>query len=495
MHKPIFYVITLWLTPVIAVGLYGLGAPVVVALIVAMVSAAAVATRVATPLAATLLPATTSRALNTAIVIVTLVALVQIARLSVFMGNVNRSDLSIDPSNVWRRQHCCMTSYAESARIAAAGTQNIYDPTLYEPRFMYGLKVDPYHYPPPFLLIPRALQAATSDFLHLRALWFSIQALVLGVVAIALPWWIGGRPGAYALAGAVLLLATPQSLFSLQQGNFQTTAYAVAVGAFVLLWTRHPGVAATLLAYVSISKIFPGVLVVYLAAARRWREVAWVAGSAIGLGLLTAVVFGTQPFADFVFYQMPRISNGGAFPQAETFAIFQNQSVYGLTVRLRNLGVGWLDMTTGLRIVSLYGLVVVAVAAYAGWKSRVDLSQPVPRLHLAQIALGLVVLGSFRSPFVGAYGMVGAIWLMTLMAGNVQSSKSLLVWFGAIALLCGAHDAIPTPRQPLPLTAKIISTLTFSIVLGISFWAVFGALSSRRAAQPAEPVMSTQRHV
>jgi hypothetical protein len=483
MHKPIFYVVTLWLTPVIAVGLYGLSVPIAVALIVALAVAAGVGLRVAEPLAATLQPAGTSRALMLAIAVVTLIALVQIARLSVFMGNVARIDLSIDPSSTWRIQHCCLTSYAEGARMAAGGTDNIYDPAFYEPRFLHRLKVDPYHYPPPFLLVPRALQAATADFLRLRALWFSMQALALGIVAIAVPWWIGGRPGAYALAGAVFFLATPQSLFSLQQGNFQTTAFATAIGTFVLLSTRYPGVAATLLAYVSLSKIFPGILVVYLAAARRWREVAWVGGSAIGLVLLAAAAFGTRPFADFIFYQVPRISNGGAFPQAETFAIFQNQSVYGLTVRLRSLGLGWLDMATGLRIASLYGVVVVALAAYAGWKYQVDLTRPAARLQIAQLALGLVVLASFRSPFVGGYGLVGAVWLLTLLAAHAESSRSLLMWFGAIAALCAVLESLPRPDQPMLLAAKIVSTVSFSAVLGISFWAVLGVLArARRAA-------------
>ena len=231
IRQPVFMAATLWLTPVLAVGLYGLGIPTPAALAIALVAAAVVAAIVSEPLASTLRPAESSRVVMIAVTIVTLVAIVQIARLSVFMGNVNRRDLSMDPSDVWRTQHCCLTAYSEAARFAAENTHNIYETSLYEPRFMDDLKVDPYHYPPAFLLLPRALQLVTDDFLRLRAVWFSIQALVLGGIALFLPWWIGGKPGAYALAGAVLFLATPQSLFSLQQGNFQTTAIAVAVGA------------------------------------------------------------------------------------------------------------------------------------------------------------------------------------------------------------------------------------------------------------------------
>jgi hypothetical protein len=282
----------------------------------------------------------------------------------------------------------------------------------------------------------------------------------------------------------VFFLATPQVLYSLQMGNFQTTAFAVGVGAFVLLWTRYLAAAATLLAYVAISKVFPGVLVVYLVAAKRWREMLWVAAAGIGLIVLSAVVLGAKPFADFASYEVPRITNGGAFPQADTFAIFGNQSVYGLTVRLRTLGLGWLDMATGLWIASLYGIAVVALAAYAGWTSRVDMSQPATRLHMAQTALALVVLASFRSPFVGYYGMAGAVWLMTLMAANAATTKSLLVWFGSIAAVCAAHESIPTPGEPISMAARIVSTVTLTAVLGISFWAVLGSLA--RARRPAD---------
>ena len=484
MRKAAFIVVTLWLTPVIAAGLYGLRLPGPAAVVVALVAAAGVASLVSRPLATTLQPAEPSAAVMIAVAVVTLVAIVQIARLSVFMSKVGRPDLSIDPSSVWRIQHCCLTAYTEAARLAAEGTRNIYEATLYEPRIMDGLKVDPYHYPPPFLLMPRALQALTADFLHLRALWFSIQALVLGAVAMALPWWIGGRQGAYALGGAVLFLATPQGLFSLQQGNFQTTAIAIGVWAFIVLWTKHLKSAALLLAYVSVSKVFPGVLVLYLAAARRWRDVAWVVASVVVLVSLAILLFGTRPFSDFIGYEVPRIANGAGFPQAELQAAFNNQSVYGLTVRLRLLGADWLDAPTGRAIASLYGFLILALAAYTGWKYRIDATEPDTRLPIVQIAMGLVVLGSFRSPFVGFYGMAGAVWLMTLLAAEARTSRGLLVWFGGIATLCAAHTAQPPPFIPVTLTIMLMSTIVFVVALGMGFWAIRHVL---RAAPRPEP--------
>ncbi|HWM70349.1 MAG TPA: hypothetical protein VNO35_27495 [Steroidobacteraceae bacterium] len=63
-----------------------------------------------------------------------------------------------------------MSAYFEAARFAQMGAENVYDATLYQPRHIGALKVDSYHYPPPFLLLPRALRLITTDFFQFRAL-------------------------------------------------------------------------------------------------------------------------------------------------------------------------------------------------------------------------------------------------------------------------------------------------------------------------------------
>ena len=200
---------------------------------------------------------------------------------------------------------------------------------------------------------------------------------------------------------------------------------------------------------------------------------------------LAVMTFGVRPFSDFIHYEIPRISNGDGFPQAELRAAFNNQSVYGLTVRLRLMGVDWLDAPTGRAIASLYGFLILALTAYAGWKYRIDATQPRTRLQIVQIALGLVVLGSFRSPFVGFYGMAGVVWLMTLLAADVQTSRALLVWFGFIATLCAMHTALPSVGEAISLTTKLTSTIGFAIALGMSFWAIrHGVYAAPRAGGP-----------
>src|SRR5262249_49759051 len=114
-----------------------------------------------------------------------LAALGRTAQLSSFMLDPARSDRSLFPADSWYVEHCCLTAYTESARLNAEGAQNIYDPKLYYDRKVGIFNVDPFHYPPPFLLVPMAARAVAgggageAGFLDVRKLWFGVSALAL----------------------------------------------------------------------------------------------------------------------------------------------------------------------------------------------------------------------------------------------------------------------------------------------------------------------------
>jgi hypothetical protein len=91
------------------------------------------------------------------------------------------------------------------------------------------------------------------------------------------------------------------------------------------------------------------------------------AASGVALLALTVTVLGPRPFADFVHQELPAISDGRAFPQSERpNVVASNQSVYGLTVRLRFLGASWLDQPMGLKVVAVYGPIGLAVCGIVG---------------------------------------------------------------------------------------------------------------------------------
>src|SRR5882757_16898 len=187
MRIGVFIAAALWLTSVVTVGVIGLGMSAIAAVVIACLLAVPVAWWASGFLATMLAAALAGRYVLTAVaMIMAVVAIVLVARESVYMADSKKPAYSVIPGDPWRVEHSCMSAYVEAARFSKAGTEDLYDQTLYQPRHIGSLKVDSYHYPPPFLLVPRALRLVTADFFQLRALWFSIQTLVFAGAVAAL---------------------------------------------------------------------------------------------------------------------------------------------------------------------------------------------------------------------------------------------------------------------------------------------------------------------
>jgi alpha-1,2-mannosyltransferase len=479
MQRFVGAAIALWLAPVFAVGVYVFWRSPAGAIVIGLALGLLVARLTARAMTETIAPALRERAVAVVVSLLAAAAVGQMAMISVYVAEPSHVEWSYMASDPWRVRHSCMTAYVEAIRFCGEPGTNIYQMDLYEPRMFGPLKVDSFHYPPPFLILPGAVHAIRSDVFGFRGLWFVMQCTVLATVVFGLAHWIRGRAGAYAAAGAVVAFATPQFVYSLQQGNVQSTAVPLAALALVLLWRHRYAAGAPLLAYVAAAKIFPGILVVYLAAARRWKALVATAVCGAAVLALTLALFGARPFEDFIRYELPRISSGDAFPQAELNAVGNNLSVYGITVRLRQLGVETLTRPRGLAIASMYGLAVIALAAFAGWRSRLDLDTATGRLRLVQVAVALLLLSSLRSPFVGFYGFLGAVWLFTLLAAEQPSANAAIASWGAIGAFAIAHTWIPSPAGT-PTTVSFV--LADVLVCGTIALCLFSVVRSWREA-------------
>jgi len=471
-HAAIF----LWLTPVLAVGAGGFGLRPIPAIIVGALLAATVAAAGATRLHRRLAVSPLSWPERLVMVAATAVAILRIGALSIFMADVGRPEYSVEPHDEFRRSHSCLSAYAESARFLHEGDHNIYERSLYRTptgfRDIGPLKVDPFHYPPPFLLLPQAIRALAPDFWDVRRIWFALQAVILAGTVVGLAGWIGGYRGRSALIAGLLLLALPHPAATLQQGNFQVTAVCLATAAFVLLVAGRIAVGAPVLAYAALAKIFPGILVIPLIGGRLWRQVACVAGAGVVLLALTVGLQGTRPFRDFVSTALPEISSGAAFPQTELPQHSRvNWSAYGQTVRLRHLGMSFLTQPAGLMATQVYGVLVVALAAWVGWKRRLEITSDAGRLAVVQIALALVSLASFRSPFVGAlYGAIASLWLMGLCAASSGSVTRGVAWLVGMGAMAWAIWIMPSPATQAPAAWIWISGLLVFGFMGINVW-------------------------
>ena len=101
----------LWGTPVLAVAAGGLGLPLVPALAAGVAASGALALVTSRVLDRTVGSAMSrSTLLSLAITLTAAVAIVQFARISVFIADVNRSSFSIAPHDEFRFRHSCMSS-------------------------------------------------------------------------------------------------------------------------------------------------------------------------------------------------------------------------------------------------------------------------------------------------------------------------------------------------------------------------------------------------
>jgi hypothetical protein len=428
---------------------------------------------------------------------VALAGAVQVARLSVFMVDAERASASILPGRTFFRQHSCLSSFTEAARFAAEGNRNVYDPRLYSApgcgddllkcseRPIGPFLVDIYQYPPAFLLLPALARTLTDDFYLVRTGWFVVQVGLLAVATLLLARWIGGTAGAITAMLSVSLWASPSTLLGIQIGNFQATAYALSVLGMIALANGRFPAGGIAVGFAAASKLYPGVLLVYLMAGRRTRAAAWIIGGGVVTTLAAAALIGVKPFVDFVQYQFPRLNSGDAFFWMDLApAVPINYGIYGLLGKLRLLGLLDTTRATGALVSSVYGAALFVAAAAVGWAAsrtrRPDGEGT--RLREAQVWLALLNLGSFRSPFVpDAYALMGTTWLLTMIAAESRSiiAQRALVFAAAAVMFSLVFDGIWVTDPP-----RWVVVLTLAnqlLAFGLNGWVLVRMMLSRTA--------------
>jgi len=370
-------------------------------------------------------------------VLAALFALLQVGRLSAFMADPERTWGSLVPDPAVT-EHACLSAYVVAADLSRRGTVNLYDERYYPAFAGDAAKVlapadiqhlarwmeDPFEYPPPFLLFPRAALLLTDDFLAIRAGWFVLQALGLVVVAAWLARWIGGRDGQLALLLVPVLLASLPTMLGLQFGQFHVATLLLSVAAMICFEERRPAVGGGLLAVAIVSKLSPAFLLVYLIARRRWREVVWTLGACAAFALVGLAFLGSAPFEAFLSYQLPRIQSGEAFSfyESNELVVSRNLGIPGLVTKLHFLGVPGMTHALGAALGWVFTLLLLWLAWSAG--RRAD-----DRVGQARVWLALLTLGAFRSPLAPPYVTLSTLWLLTVLAGEIRGRRSWVVGF------------------------------------------------------------------
>lgn len=397
-----------------------------------------------------------------------LVASLWLVRLGLFHADPSRTWASTIP-DAEVAGHACLSAYVRAAELVGRAVDNPYDASHWPAldvaanresgvRGLAEWLEDPYQYPPTFLLVFRALLAFTQDFLVLRATYFLLQFLALVAIFAAVAQWVGVEARrAFWLLPA--FLASLPTAFDLQFGQIHLLAIAAALWGRVLLEKGNRISGSIFLAAAILTKLFPAILLVELAARRRFRDLASVAGVALAGILLGIGVLGLAPHVAFVEYQLPRLLDGSAFSFFEKNALFvsRNFSVYGIPIKFQHLG--WLaDGHTAARWFSrLFALGLVWLA----WR-RGRSTTPGSRLDLTLDSLALLSLGALVSPLApSAYILASPLWLLALLAAHVQGPTQTTLFVLAWLAITGP------PPLPLPQPEFLVNLLLQIFVIAL----------------------------
>ena len=108
------------------------------------------------------------------------------------------------------------------------------------------------------------------------------------------------------------VLLAPSAIGTLQAGNVQLLFLVQSAAAMLLFERRRHALGGLLLAYAIVSKLYPGVLILYLLLRRNWRAVGWTTAAALALTLVTLADLGWT--RSRVPGHLPKILSGEAFP-------------------------------------------------------------------------------------------------------------------------------------------------------------------------------------
>jgi len=337
----------------------------------------------------------------------------------------------------------------------------------------------PFVYPPGGLLV--VLPTAIGSSLHSATLlWLAISLAALArttwiLVGLAWPELDPAQRGRRACWGFAAACVLEPTLITLAFGQ---------VG-LVLLWLtveglrdqpRHPA-RALLVGVAAAAKLTPGVVLVGLAAAGRWRSAAWGVVGVVGASVAAAALSPTA-VRDYL---------GGAWRLANDVNSgpdFLNHSLVGVAT------LGGLPRWVALAVAALALVLGVALTA-ALWRQGDELA------GLSTV----LVCGLLASPVSWPHHWVAAYPALVLLLREARSRKPgvlVLLTTAALALLLQVDQlALPGSRLLQPGDGWWMPVREWSVVWAVAFlgWAAAALLARprRAATAPLEPAARQSR--
>jgi hypothetical protein len=434
-----------------------------------------------------------SRGLKIVAGVATIAALVQLARLAVFMVDSSQPAYSNIPSSDWEVRHSCLSAYFIAAH-AADRVPNIYadslytsrddDPTKVRKALMLGpFKIDVYEYPPPFLLLPRALRLAFPEFPQFRMMWFGFNSAVVLLAMLVLTRSLEPAAGTRALLLSPLVWAAPATVSTLQKGNAQALMIAISLLAMSLFERQRWVRGGALLAYAIVSKLYPGLLLVYLLVRRKWRAILWTAAAGVALAVLTLVDIGWAPYKAFLTH-FPRLLSGEAFPAFRNpMATAINFSVPGLVFKLKLFGVPGMNFAVAKVVGWIYTLVAVGVVVVAARRQEPETRRPLTWL-------AIIILATLRSPFLPqAYAAFPALVLLVMLGAMFRPTPKTLAGILLTWIALGIVWPLDWPMDPRLLA--VLSGIPQAVTMGLATVVLWGSKSGVFGAERPSQIVGT----
>ncbi len=404
--------------------------------------------------------------------------LVQLVPLTAFIIDPNVGIWSADPMRPWQSRHSCVSCYWVAAEKATT-EPDLYAETLYRPLVQPNVPrtpnlgpflVDVFEYPPSFLPLPRLLALATPDFWGFRRFWFALNlaGVVVGLVLIARR--VDASLGTFTVWLTPWVLLGPSVVGTLQVGNVQLLFLVQSAIAMLLFERRRHVLGGALLGYAIVSKLYPGVLILYLLLRRDWRAVGWTAAAGVTLTIIAIADVGWTPFAAFLDH-LPKILSGEAFPGLRQPApIAVNESIPGVVFKLGLFGVPNMGFAAARIVGWIYTGVLVAAIV---WFVR---RQSDPKLD-PLVWIAILILATLRSPFLPSYGAFPSLWLAAVIAGVAWTRRSMRL--AAVAAWVVLAVSFGQGYLASPLNAVLTFTHTIAALV------VVFAILPRLAVAPA----------
>ena len=418
--------------------------------------------------------AASSRTLKVISVLATIAMIVQLTRLCVFIVNPAAVGYALGPSRGQGLtiKHSCLSAYYVAARSVAM-VPNVYAYELYSfpaesptavrrPRPIESFNIDAYEYPPPFLLLPRTLAILAPDFLRFRMVWFALNGVVMVVGLLMVARMLGPIAGTRAVLLSPLVLASDLTIGTLQIGNLQAIVFSLAMIAMVLLAQRRYAAGGAVLAFVTVSKLFPGLLIVYLLVRREWRALAWTIGLIAALVAVSLLDTGWTPYKAFLDH-LPRLLSGEAFPAFRNpGAVAKNYSVPGMAFKLQLFGLASAPFGAMKIIGWIYTVIVLAATVIVARRKLTREQEPLAWLTI-------LILASLRSPFLPGYAVIPVLWLLTMLAARFTPRVKtlcgvLLAW---VVLNIAMPQQGPDPRLITAILLLPQAVIVILIVLAL----------------------------